>query len=180
MWGTRGQPDAATRDVLRAALVLAVSALDGFLHDRIALDLSAALRRAPPPPRLLEEVKKYREPAQILKWMATEDPAGAFAETILEGFETAAFQNPGRTEYGVSLLGVQDLWPKVGAALDPPLAEADVRKRLSSVIQHRHDIVHRADSRKVTRDPIVGDIEFIQAVAEAIDKECEAVAAEDA
>ena len=55
-----------------------------------------------------------------------------------------------------------------------------MRKRLSSVIQHRHDIVHRADSRKVTRDPIVGDIEFIQAVAEAIDKECEAVAAEDA
>lgn len=59
--------------------------------------------------------------------------------------------------------------------LDPPISPDRVRRRLTGIIEHRHAIVHRADKRKITRDPVLDDIRFIGQVGDAIDAECEAV-----
>ena len=165
-------------DILRAALVMSVSALDHFIHEIVRLGMLEAYRG-----ERLRTMAFLR--FQVSLESVIEATSGLVPETRLEnqirerhGHQT--FQTPDQIADAIRLISEMPLWNDVSVYL-----AADGREltdRLSLIVQRRNKIAHEADlmpdyagqtAFSDLRSPIepgmVDDaINFIQQVARAI------------
>ena len=165
-------------DILRAALVMSVSALDHFIHEIVRLGMLEAYRA--------ERVRT----AAFLRFQVSlesiiEATSGLVPETRLEsqirerhGYQT--FQTPDQIADAIRLISNATLWNNVSVNLD--VERRELTETLTLIVQRRNKIAHEADlmpdyagqtAFSDLRSPIepgmVDDvINFIKQVGEAI------------
>ena len=161
-------------DLLRAQIVMIVSALDHYIHEitRVGMlevydgarpQTNAFLRFQVTIGAAMDGISKPSEH----EWLDIE---------IRERHGYQAFQHPDHIANAVRLFSSCELWRSVAAELN--LSDQDVKNRLRAIVNRRNQIVHEADldpsiPGSLNRWPISpGDVtntlDFIQDVCEAI------------
>lgn len=154
-------------DVLRSSLVLAVSALDRYVHDRVTKGVAAAYRG----PSLTREQEEFSIPVSVAFTIARK--AARSAQTarqtraanivrnqIQEMLHQRPFQSWREIEFAFSLIGITGLAGRIQAAMRLPNI-APIRSQLNEIIRTRNLIVHEGHIRRHKRGgkPILLEIE---------------------
>lgn len=179
--GGRGRPGMPKTDVLRSAIVLAVSALDAYVSDIYKMHfvncLTYQFNNGGPNPRMNNILKLLvkRQDNIFVFLINKNDCTEAIEEMIGDLNDNRSYQNPGTIENALGELGISDLWQRVTDRLSPGFI-GDVKRRITEISQRRNDIVHRADIKpeNTRATPINFEetnsmIKDIEIVVEAID-----------
>jgi len=158
-------------DLLRAELVLAVSALDQFVHEVVRIGMLEVHRGARPPTDAflrfgvsMENVRKANSNPGTEDWLEDE---------IRDRHRWQSFQSPDKIADALRLVTDLRMWEIIAAKVGE--TPTDLKNRLSLVIDRRNKIAHEADidptfGRRWPIDPIlVGDsVNFVERLAESI------------
>ena len=159
-------------DILRAELVLAVSALDHFAHEIARLGMLEAYRgEREKTPQFLQ----FRISVEAALRGISENPFDKWLDDeirIRNGYQT--FQSPDRIAEALRLVSDIRLWNAVAGRMD--MSPQEVRERLNLIVDRRNKIAHEAD---VNRSPYEGllpidrrmaddAVDFIERVGENI------------
>ena len=170
-------------DLLRSQIVMAVSALDHFVHEIVRQGMVAIYEGSRPAVSGFDKFQvslaeaKARIPSESSKWVD-----GA----IRQRHSYLAFQHPDKIAEAIRLIHGDPLWPAIAARLD--MSEQELKERLRLVIDRRNKIAHEADivpgySGEEERWPISYEdaqsaTDFLEQVVEAIHDVVEAHLAE--
>jgi hypothetical protein len=128
-------------DILRAAVVQSVSALDHFIHElqRLGvLEIHAGARPATPTYHLL--VDEFRALSQV---DPTIWPPAEIDAAIRERNSWRTFQQPQKIAEALSLVTTAPIW--AGVAQGIHLSASDVQTRIRVIVDRRNKIAHEAD-----------------------------------
>ncbi len=160
-------------DILRAELVLAVSALDHYIHEVVRagmLEIYRGLR--PETPSFLQFSVSLG--SLLGRVDGTERNDWLDAE-IRRRHKWLTFQQPDKIADAIRLISDVTLWEEVGRRLG--MGYADVKNELSLIIDRRNKIAHEADVDPTlpgARWPITGQqvndaLGFIEGVVNSLD-----------
>ena len=159
-------------DILRSELVMAVSALDHYIHEIVRLGMLEVYRGTRPETSAflrfqisLESVRQAISAPTSDDWLGNE---------IRERHSWRSFQQADHIAEAIRLISDIRLWEQVSSYLRMPAQ--DVRQQLNLIADRRNKIVHEADMNPTpydTRWPIdealVDDaINFIEQIVETI------------
>ncbi len=159
-------------DILRSELVMAVSALDHYIHEIVRLGMLEVYRGTRPETSAflrfqisLESVRQAISAPTSDDWLGNE---------IRECHSWRSFQQADHIAEAIRLISDIRLWEQVSSYLRMPAQ--DVRQQLNLIADRRNKIVHEADMNPTpydTRWPIdealVDDaINFIEQIVETI------------
>ena len=159
-------------DILRSELVMAVSALDYYIHEIVRLGMLEIYRGTrPETPAFLRFQTSLESVRQTVSNPTSDD---WFENEIRERHGWRSFQQAKPIANAIRLISDIRLWEQVSSHLGIPAQ--DVRQQLNLIADRRNKIVHEADMDPTpydTRWPIdeilVDDaINFIEQIAEAI------------
>ena len=159
-------------DLLRAQVVLAVSALDHYVHEITRLGMLEAFNGVRPRTNAFLRFQVTMD--ATMAGLASAGGTSWFEDEIRGKHGYLAFQDPDRIADAIRLFSTLELWPSVGLKLG--LTTQDVKTRLRLIIERRNKIAHEADldpSFPGARWPIqpadvVDTINFIENICEAI------------
>ncbi|MXV83469.1 hypothetical protein F4X88_18895 [Candidatus Poribacteria bacterium] len=173
-FGQLTTPAVDLTDLLRAQIVMIVSALDHYIHEitRVGMlevydgtrsQTDAFLRFQVTMGGAIKGISRSSEN----EWLDIE---------IRQKHGHQAFQHPDNIANAVRLFSSCELWRSVASELN--LTDQDVKNRLRAIVNRRNQIVHEADldpsiSGYLNRWPIssadvTGTLDFIQDICEAI------------
>jgi hypothetical protein len=159
-------------DILRAQLVLSVSAFDYYIHEITRLGMLEVFNGLRPS---TNGFKQFSIPLQaVLPSLSGSVGDGWIDELIRQKHSYLAFQNPDKVADAIRLFYSCDLWQSVSNQLG--MSKKDVKARLQLIIDRRNKIAHEADldpSYPDTRWPIspndVNDaVDFLVKICEAV------------
>lgn len=165
-------------EILRAEIVLAVSAMDNFISDILHFGLIHTFEGSRVIPA--DFVKPFNDfqvdmqtLVQIINAPSPNDKSLILGDYIRKVNSKNPYQDPKQIESALLLLGIKQLWIKLGNELTQK--GDDVRRELANIVWQRHKIAHEADfdhliQKKRTRDRVT----TLQAI-EFIDKFCNAI-----
>jgi hypothetical protein len=143
-------------ELLRSALVAAVSALDRFCHDAIVHHswklLSRKERDIPKGLfRLNLPVLGTKKALEKLRKDSKSRPGSVVKVAIQEELHNKhTFQNPAGIETAARMLGIEDVWTKLAAEMPGRTGKA-IRDTLDEIARRRNQVVHEADLIRRTR-----------------------------
>ena len=159
-------------DLLRAELVLAVSALDQYIHELVRLGMLEINRGA------RQETPAYTRfsipLSTVGQWLLDPEDEQWLDSEIRFQLSRRSFQQPDRIADAVRHFSGEALWASVGRNLGLP--KQDVRTQLQLIVDRRHKIAHESDLNPALFgdrwpiDTLLVDtaVEFIERVGEAI------------
>jgi hypothetical protein len=159
-------------DLLRAQLVLAVSALDHLVHDCARTGMLEVYAGQRPP---TDAYRRFRVPmSAAAQGLVAPHLADWFDAAIRDAHGWLAFQHPDKIADGVRLYSSVMLWDAVAVRLG--LQMTDVKLRLQAIVDRRNKIAHEADldptlpgSTWPIDEVLVNEaVSFIEALGEAI------------
>lgn len=138
---TMTTPALDVSDLLRAQLVLGVSAMDTFIHELTRLGILESLRGTRPATPALSRFKIHLD----LHLQASGGPIAitAIDAAVRESHSYLAFQQPDKIADAIRLISAVALWDAVGARLGRPAR--DIKEQLAVVVDRRNKIAHEAD-----------------------------------
>ncbi len=164
-------------EILRAEIVLAISALDCFLHDLLRLGTIETYYGQRRYHHAKTERPKFDENKLI--FLLTKDKASQIMEldqTFREIFSTKTFQDPQIIQKNLISINIENIWQEVARITAIP--QSDIEQKLKLIVSRRNSIVHEADidiigggvgqKKAISQISVKGDIEFIEKVCEAI------------
>lgn len=166
-------------DCYRAAIVLAISALDAYIRTILVSEIRNNL--VDTKKTLSKELTKY------LKDLLNQDDLldAARNSTLLEkvekavkaDFETKSFQGVHKIESFLEMVGYKNIFKKVAEESD--INESNLKKSLGSFTRRRHEIAHRGDynldqnppkEQVITRSYVSKCISLVKNFAEIVNK----------
>jgi hypothetical protein len=161
-------------DMLRAALVLAVSALDYYIHEVVRIGMLEIHRGQRPEPPAFSGFKISLGNARaginagqnIDSWLEDE---------IRQSHSYKSFQSPKAIADAVRLISDSKLWEEVSTNMSSPAQ--DIKQQLSLIVDRRNKIAHEADidptlsigNRWPIDELLVNEtVDFIEQVVESI------------
>ncbi len=143
--GKVGKPEKYTTDAHRAAIVLAISALDAFVRDFVITRTRVLLatKSQSIPASLSAEILKFLEPNVLLAAARSDDLLERVEKAFRSDFEKRSFQGTRAIENLLQIAGFQNIFHDV--AIDAKMNEDKLRADLDSFTQRRHAIAHRGD-----------------------------------
>lgn len=143
--GKAGKPERYASDAHRAAIVLAVSALDAFVRDLVIARtrLLLASKQRPLPPALSTEIKKFLKDDALIEAARKDDLLERVEKAFRNDFERRSFQGTKVIEEQLRMVGFDDIFHEV--AVKGHLNEDDLRADLDRFTDRRHAIAHRGD-----------------------------------
>ena len=159
-------------DILRAEFVLAVSALDHFVHEVARLGMLEAYRgEREKTPQFLQ----FRISVGGALRGISENPSGEWLDDEIRarnGHRT--FQNPDRIAEALRLVSDIRLWDEVAGRMD--MSPQEVRERLNLIVDRRNGIAHEADVNPIFHEGLLpidrrmadDAVDFIERVGENI------------
>jgi len=166
-------------EILRAEIVLAVSAMDNFISDVLHFGLVHTFEGNRVIPDFAKPFNDFQVDmqtlVQIINAPSPNDKSLILGEYIRKVNSKNPYQDPKQIESALLLLGIKQLWTKLGIELSTK--GEDVRRELANIVWQRHKIAHEADfdhliQKKRTRDraTTLQAIEFIEKLCNAIYK----------
>jgi hypothetical protein len=158
-------------DLLRAQIVMAVSALDHYIHE---LTLAGMIEiyngNRPPTPAYL----KFQVPLETAVPGIRSTTASWFEAVIRVKHGYLPFQQPDKVADAVRLFSPCELWITVAAVMGT--TADDIKSRLRLIVDRRNKIAHEADLDPsypgshwpLTESDVASVIDFIQNLCEAI------------
>lgn len=145
-------------DLLRAQMVLGVSALDYYVHEVTALGMLEVFEgKRPATPAFL----KFRVSVTGILGKTNPPAVNWFESEIRERHSFLSFQQPDKVADAIRLFTEIKLWQLVSAKLTMP--EQEVKNQLKLIVDRRNKIAHEADldpSYPNTRWPIhIADVD---------------------
>ncbi|MCL4203557.1 MAG: hypothetical protein KJ000_13725 [Pirellulaceae bacterium] len=136
-------------ELLRAELVLAVSALDCYVHDVVRIGMARLFSGTGGAPNAYLNCLVSLGFTKRLATAVESDRGSLVEEEIrrLHGFRT--FQSADNISQALALIGLQGMWDKVGTELS--MQAGDIRRKLDIVVDRRNRIAHESDI-----DPTMG------------------------
>ncbi len=161
-------------DMLRAALVLCVSALDYYVHEVVRLGMLEIHRgtRSEPPAFSRFQIS-LGSARQALNMSSNFDSLLEYE--IRQRHSYKSFQHPDSIADAIRLISEQKLWREVGNLMRQPAK--DIKQQLSIIVERRHKIAHEADidptlglgNRWRIDEVLVNDaVDFLEQVVESI------------
>jgi RiboL-PSP-HEPN len=157
----------ALSDILRAALVLSVSALDYYVHEVVRLGMLEVYQGSRPEPPAFSRFQITLDTARSLDNLLEDE--------IRQRHSYKSFQQPGNIAEAIRLISDKKLWEEVGNAMNRPAR--DIKDGLSLIVERRNQIAHEADinpylglgDRYIINEEDVNDaVDFIEQVVESI------------
>ena len=131
-------------ELLRAELVLAVGALDCYIHDLVRIGMGGFFEAAKGESNAyqtftvsLDFVKK------LLLTSSGTEKLGLFEQEIRRLHAYRTFQTAENISQALSFIGIKTIWDKVGAILG--MSSSDVRTQLDLIVDRRNCIAHESD-----------------------------------
>lgn len=174
-------------ELLRAAVVSVISALDRYMHD-VVVDRSWSLLSLAEDD-IPNELKRLRLPVlatkkalEKLRKEKSSRPGNIVKKELQKHLHIEfTFQKKSDIEKGAKMLGVQDFWGKVAAELGGNQTKAHIQERLTEIAKRRNQIVHEADlilkmkakqisQREITHSEASDAVRWIKNFVEALNK----------
>lgn len=154
---TADQRVALNEDVLRSAIVLALSALDRYVHDRVTKGIAAAYKN----PTLTREQEDFTVPVAVAFEIATKAAksnqttkqtraANIVRNQIQEILHKRPFQSWREIEVAFSLIGITGIAGHIQAAMSLSNI-TPVKTELNEIVRSRNLIVHEGHIRRHQR-----------------------------
>ena len=163
-------------DILRASLVLAVSALDYYIHEVVRIGMLEIHRGQRPEPPAFSgfQISLGNARAGI---NAGQNIDSWLEDEIRQRHSYKSFQQPNAIADAVRLICDKKLWEEVSINIGRPAK--DIKKELSRIIDRRNKIAHEADidptlslgDRWPIDELLVNEaVDFLEQVVESIHK----------
>lgn len=161
-------------DLLRAEVVLVVSALDHFVHELTRLGMMEIWRGGRPATTAYLRFSVSMDITTRLAGAAGTDTHLEAEIRMRHGYQ--AFQQPDNIADAIRLFSAVDLWRDVATALG--LRPEDVRSQLKLIVDRRNKIAHEADVDPsypgqrwpISRRDVEQSIAFVEDIAETVFK----------
>jgi len=163
-----------SREILRAEIVLSVSALDCFIHDLIKQGMVEAYQGN----RIASnQLSTYQIPFKFLKLIENseqlDDKLAYLENAIKENNSKDSYQSPKGIEYALQLIDISSVWKNLASPMN--LKAEDIKGELSLIIDRRNKIAHEADYDMLTGSKYPIDRQNINDVIQFIESLCEAI-----
>ncbi len=161
--GKKSKPEKFLADLHRAAIVLAISALDSYVRTFVASRIRVILaeRTASIPASLSDRIKVFLKEDGLLEAARKDDLIERVDKAFRKDFERRTFQGTPAISDALKLVGIEDVFHDV--ALKAKKNEDTLRKELDEFTQRRHTIAHRGDYNLDENPPVENTITKIQA-----------------
>jgi len=166
----------ALKDLLRASLVMAVSAMDAYFHAKIIQHVVEHSRKKEPSNKLLNErilVKYFIEGRKKTRTNV------ALRAAVEQNLSYQSLQQPDPIREALGLIGISDFWTRVAQRLGKE--QRDLHKELSRIVKRRNQIAHEGDlsqskkarnkSRTISHKEVERDIALIEEIIEIAEEE---------
>jgi len=159
-------------DLLRAQIVLGVSALDYYVHELTLLGMLEVYNGARSPTSAFSKFRVSMD--SVWGSGASTGTSAWFENEVREQHGYLSFQQPDRIADAVRLFSDAKLWQEASSKLN--MSEADVKEQLRLIVDRRNKIAHEADTdpsypgaRWPISEPDVDNaLGFIERVCEAV------------
>ena len=159
-------------DILRAELVLAVSALDQFVHEVVRQGMLDAYEGKRPRTNAFLMFQVSLEGA--LRGIDNEDSSHWLDDQIRSRHSFRSFQNPDAIADAVRLVSEVQLWNEIAKHMGTPSDE--VRNHLRLIVDRRHKIAHEADVEPllsqglwpIDRQMVTESVDFVERLVESM------------
>ncbi len=131
-------------ELLKAKLVLAVSALDCYIHDLVRIGMTKMFQSEKgESPAFLNFGVSLNFVKDLLGCQSESEKIALFDQEIrrLLGFKT--FQSADNISQALSFIGITLIWNKVARAIK--MTATDIRTELNVIVDRRNRIVHEGD-----------------------------------
>ena len=158
-------------DILRAEIVMAVSAFDLFNHELIRLGMLECFDG------VRKKTKKYlafTRDAAFTRDMSREE----FSDKIQKSHKRASFQGHKAVVRGIRFFhefskDEDGLWKSVASRLNAPTE--DTKNQLNLIVMRRNEIVHEADMQPYSEEPWPIKREYVEASCEHVKNVAETI-----
>jgi hypothetical protein len=130
-----------TDDLLRSALVQAVSAFDHFIHEEVRSRMILTQLGSHPRAKAFD---RFKVSLASVEGALGRDGVGWLEQEIREQHGYLSFQHPDKVADAIRLVSDVQLWPEIGRHLGRP--PEDVKRELKLVVDRRNKIAHEADT----------------------------------
>lgn len=162
-------------EILRAKIVLMVSAFDTFIHDIVKIGMGEIFAGRRPSHSKYNDFKFSLSALNNINGSIVQNEKINYFEAELEKINSNdSFQSPKSIEYALGLIDIKSVWTLVNPFMRNLGAE-NIKNRLGLIVQRRNKIAHESDHNPVTGDkyPILkvdvdNDILFIENLCKAI------------
>jgi hypothetical protein len=127
-------------DLLRAQIVLSVSALDYFVHEITVKGMLQIFDGARP---ATDAFKKHKISAGLLLTSST-GSRSAFESDVRERHSFLSFQHPDKIAEAIRLFYGKPLWAEIAARM--LTSENEIKTNLRLIVDRRNKIAHEADA----------------------------------
>ncbi|MBM3880404.1 MAG: hypothetical protein FJ280_01045 [Planctomycetes bacterium] len=175
-----GAPRQEYADILRAAVVFAVSAMDAYFHDKIGEKVVPLVRMKAGrnlPGKLVETIRAGTTHDRLIEIMLEERPLAHVATIVRRSLADATIQNVGKIDNALKVLGCEDAWFHAAKTLGT--SRKKIKKIVQPYVDRRHDIVHEGDLgkgkknkhslKRITRPYTATAVDRIENFVQAVD-----------
>jgi hypothetical protein len=143
--GKAGKPERFTSDAHRAAIVLAISALDAFVRDFVITRVSVLLatKSLSLPSSLSAQILKFVDQAALLDAARKDDLLDRVEKAFRSDFEKKSFQGTKIIDEHMRWVGYEDIFRDLASKAGTN--ESNLKAELNKFTQRRHAIAHRGD-----------------------------------
>jgi len=142
-------------ELLRAALVTAVAAMDAYFHDKILQNISRTIKRTGPnfPEDLVSLLSENQNKEEVvrafLKISMEKRPLSHVNTKAARNLSERTYQDPGKIERGLRIIGVNNFWDATSNALNT--TPRDLKRKILAYVKRQHSIVHAGDLWKAKK-----------------------------
>jgi hypothetical protein len=175
-----GKPGIIHSDLLRAAVVLSVAGLDFYIHEKVCEEVPQLIRvrvGKQLPGKLAELIKKEATHDKLIEILFKDRPLSHVSSIVRRYLNNRTFQDPGKIEDALQILGLTDLWFCLGQQLS--VSKEEAKLYVEQYVDRRNGIAHRGDLGKtrksknkvsrITRDYAQKCVESISNFVESIE-----------
>jgi RiboL-PSP-HEPN len=177
-------PTTVAADMRRLSVVMAVAALDTYMHSLVVTraytqwPLPGGLARLEVPfEALLAQADEAKEAARRRPHKSR--PRVGVKRQLRDRLLRETFQSYDGVSRALGMAGLSKRWEKIGKQMSPEMEPSEIKLRLDEIVTRRNQIVHEGDyerkerPRKAKTTPMSqsqarGDIDFIAQLVDAI------------
>lgn len=160
-------------DLLRAQIVLAVAAMDYYIHEITAIGMIEVFEGKRPTP---DSFSKFKVSVGAIP-LNSGQHSSWFLNEVRERHSFLSFQQPDKIADAVRLFTTVKLWARVSESLGTQ--EASIKAQIKLIVDRRNKIAHEADIDPsypnarwpIDEEDVKASIDFIDSVVEAIHSE---------